>query len=59
VTVLIVYVMNPPVIDAIQGAYVTAAIITGCVIGGLAVIFPEVTEGLGCFLGGICIAMWC
>ena len=59
VTVLIVYVMNPPVQDAIQGAYVTAAIITGCVIGGIAVVFPEVTEGLGCLLGGFCLSMWC
>ncbi|KAF8536135.1 hypothetical protein BDD12DRAFT_852450 [Trichophaea hybrida] len=58
VTVLIVYVMNPPVQQAIEGAYVTAAIITGCVIGGIAVIFPEVTEGLGCLLGGFCLSMW-
>ncbi|KAF8245120.1 hypothetical protein K440DRAFT_646498 [Wilcoxina mikolae CBS 423.85] len=50
--------MNPPVKQAIEGAYVTAAIITGCVIGGIAVIFPEVTEGLGCLLGGFCLSMW-
>ncbi|KAH8148136.1 uncharacterized protein LAJ45_07900 [Morchella importuna] len=58
VTVLIVYVMNPPVIDAIQGAYVTAVIITGILTGGLAVVFPEVTEALGCLLGGFCVSMW-
>lgn len=59
VTVLIVYVMNPPVVDAIQGAYVTAVIITGILTGGLAVVFPEVTEALGCLLGGFCVSMWC
>lgn len=58
VTVLIVYVMNPPVKDAIQGAYVTAVIITGILTGGLAVVFPEVTEALGCLLGGFCVSMW-
>ncbi|KAI5849380.1 hypothetical protein DFP73DRAFT_473408, partial [Morchella snyderi] len=58
VAVLIVYVMNPPVVDAIQGAYVTAVIITGILTGGLAVVFPEVTEALGCLLGGFCVSMW-
>ncbi|KAI5819961.1 hypothetical protein BZA77DRAFT_290190 [Pyronema omphalodes] len=58
VTVLIVYVMNPPVRDAIEGAYVVAVIITGAILGALAVIFPEVTEGLGCLLGGFCLSMW-
>lgn len=59
VTVLIVYVMNPPVRDAIEGAYVVAVIITGAILGALAVVFPEVTEGLGCLLGGFCLSMWC
>lgn len=59
VTVLIVYVMNPPVGNAIQGAYVMAVVITGAALGGLAVVFPEVTEGLGCLLGGFCLSMWC
>ncbi|RPB05647.1 hypothetical protein L873DRAFT_1662439 [Choiromyces venosus 120613-1] len=58
VTVLIVYVMNPPVKFAIQGAYVTVATITGLLTGGLAVVFPEVTEALGCLLGGFCVSMW-
>ncbi|KAI5790215.1 hypothetical protein EDC01DRAFT_616783 [Geopyxis carbonaria] len=58
VTVLIVYVMNPPVKNAIQGAYVVASVVTGLIAGGLAVVFPEVTEGLGCLLGGFCLAMW-
>lgn len=59
VTVLIVYVMNPPVGNAVQGAYVVAVVITGAVLGGLAVVFPEMTEGLGCLLGGFCLSMWC
>lgn len=59
VTVLVVYVMNPPVKFAIEGAYVTAATITGLLTGGLAVVFPEVTEALGCLLGGFCVSMWC
>ncbi|CUS11397.1 unnamed protein product [Tuber aestivum] len=58
VTVLVVYVMNPPVKFAIQGAYVTAATITGLLTGCLAVVFPEVTEALGCLLGGFCVSMW-
>ncbi|KAH8815628.1 hypothetical protein F5884DRAFT_852094 [Xylogone sp. PMI_703] len=58
VTVLVVYVMNPPVSNAIQGAYVVAAILTGIVVGGLSLIFAEITEGLGCLLGGFCLSMW-
>ncbi|RMY61116.1 hypothetical protein D0863_11379 [Hortaea werneckii] len=58
VTILILYVMNPPVSDAIQGAYMVAAVITGFIFGALALIFKEVTEGLGCLLGGFCLAMW-
>ncbi|KAI7562390.1 hypothetical protein KC343_g12616 [Hortaea werneckii] len=50
--------MNPPVSDAIQGAYMVAAVITGLIFGALALIFKEVTEGLGCLLGGFCLAMW-
>ena len=58
VTILLLYVMNPPVSDAIQGAYMVAAVITGLIFGALALIFKEVTEGLGCLLGGFCLAMW-
>jgi hypothetical protein len=58
VTVLIIYVMNPPVKDAIQGAYMVAAVLTGLIFGALALIFTEVTEGLGCLLGGFCLGMW-
>lgn len=58
VTVLILYVMNPPVSNAIQGAYVVAVVMTGLILGGGAIIFTEMTEGLGCLLGGFCFSMW-
>lgn len=58
VQVLIVYVMNPPVSNAVQGGYLVAVFFTGAVFGGLALIFKEITEGLGCLLGGFCIGMW-
>jgi hypothetical protein len=57
-TVLILYVMTPPVSDAIQGAYVVAIVCTGCVLGGAATVFPEITESMGCLLGGFCLSMW-
>ncbi|KAF3907307.1 hypothetical protein ABW21_db0205186 [Orbilia brochopaga] len=58
VTVLIIYVMNPPVSNTLQGGYVAAAAVTGLILGGLAIIFPEVTEILACVLGGFCLAQW-
>nr|OQO17352.1 hypothetical protein B0A51_14638 [Rachicladosporium sp. CCFEE 5018] len=58
VTVLIVYVMNPPVSDAVQGAYFVAALLTGVILGSVSVVFKEITDGLGCLLGGFCLAMW-
>ncbi|KAI0449277.1 hypothetical protein F5B21DRAFT_509341 [Xylaria acuta] len=58
VTVLIVYVMAPPVLVAIEGAYVVAAVVTGLILGGVATVFHELTEGLGCLFGGFCISMW-
>lgn len=58
VTVLIEYVENPPVSNAVQGAYFVAVFIAGCIFGALSLIFPEVTEGLGCLLGGFCLSMW-
>ncbi|KAK4949597.1 hypothetical protein LTR28_007225, partial [Elasticomyces elasticus] len=58
VTVLVVYVMNPPVSNAIQGAYFVAACITGLVFGALSLVFREITEGLGSLFGGFCLAMW-
>ena len=58
VTVLIVYVMHPPISNAVQGAYFVAACVTGLIFGGGSVIFTDVTEGLGCLLGGFSLAMW-
>lgn len=58
VTVLIVYVMTPPVPVAIEGAYVVAAVVAGLILGGAATVFREITEGLGCLLGGFSVAMW-
>ncbi|ORY69764.1 uncharacterized protein BCR38DRAFT_303595, partial [Pseudomassariella vexata] len=57
-TVLIVYIMSPPVSDGIQGAYLVAVVCTGLVLGGGATMFKEITEGLGCLLGGFCFSMW-
>lgn len=50
--------MNPPVSNAVQGGYLVAALFTGAVLGGLSLVFKEITEGLGCLLGGFCVAMW-
>ncbi|KAL2038383.1 hypothetical protein N7G274_008722 [Stereocaulon virgatum] len=58
VTILIIYVMSPPVSTAIQGAFFVAACLTGIIAGGVSVIFADITEGLGCFLGGFCLSMW-
>lgn len=58
ITVLVIYVMSPPVSDAIQGAYFVAAFFTGIIFGGISLVFKEVTEGFGCIVGGFCLAMW-
>lgn len=58
VTVLLVYVMKPPVSSALQGAYFVAAFMTGLVFGAGSLVFKELTEGLGCLLGGFCLSMW-
>ncbi|USP78545.1 uncharacterized protein yc1106_05819 [Curvularia clavata] len=58
VTVLIVYLMNPPVSDAIQGAFFVAAFFTGIIFGGISLVFSDMTEGFGCLLGGFCLSMW-
>ena len=50
--------MNPPVTNAVQGGFVVAVFVTGVVFGALSLIFPEITEGLGCLLGGFCLSMW-
>lgn len=58
IEVLIIYLMRPPVSNAVQGAYVIAGALGGCALGALALIFKEVSEGFGCLLGGFCLAMW-
>ncbi|KAF4457564.1 hypothetical protein F53441_614 [Fusarium austroafricanum] len=58
VAVLIVYVMKPEVSNALQGGYVVASVISGCILGAASMFFREITEGLGCALGGFCISMW-
>ncbi|KAF7156047.1 hypothetical protein CNMCM5623_009189 [Aspergillus felis] len=58
VAVLIVYVMSPPVRVAVQGAYLVAIFFTGVTFGALSIVFKELTEGLGCLLGGFCVSMW-
>lgn len=50
--------MTPPVSVAVQGAYVVAVVCTGAILGGLAIIFKEITECLACLLGGFCLSMW-
>lgn len=58
VTILILYVMDPPVPDATQGAYLVAITATGAAFGGGAMFFPDLTEGFGCLLGGFSLSMW-
>jgi hypothetical protein len=58
IAVLVLYVMALPVSHAIQGAYLVGVVCPGLVFGGLAIVFKEITEGLGCLLGGFCVAMW-
>ncbi|KAF7544297.1 hypothetical protein G7Z17_g10074 [Cylindrodendrum hubeiense] len=58
VAVLIVYVMNVPVSNALQGGYVVAVVMSGCALGAASMFFRELLEGLGCALGGFCVSMW-
>ncbi|KAK7422376.1 hypothetical protein QQX98_001655 [Neonectria punicea] len=58
VAVLIVYVMDDSVSDALQGGYVAAVVISGCGFGAASIMFRELLEGLGCALGGFCVSMW-
>ncbi|KAF5026056.1 hypothetical protein F66182_1848 [Fusarium sp. NRRL 66182] len=58
VTVLIIYVMKSGVSDALQGGYVVAVVISGSILGGASMFYKEITEGLGCALGGFCVSMW-
>lgn len=56
--VLIVYVSNSPVSNGVQGAYFVAAFLSGVVLGAASLVFTEVTDGLGCLLGGFSVSMW-
>ncbi|MCJ1388306.1 hypothetical protein MMC18_001152 [Xylographa bjoerkii] len=58
ITVLIVYVMNPPVSNGVEGAYLVAAVVPAIMLGAGALIFKDITEGFGCILGGFCFSMW-
>ncbi|KAM3469571.1 hypothetical protein MY5147_006956 [Beauveria neobassiana] len=58
VAVLIVYLMNVPLGNGLQGGYVAAIILSGCAVGTAAMFFKDLTESLGCALGGFCISMW-
>lgn len=57
-TVLVLYLMTLPATLAVQGAFVVAAVCTGAALGGLAVLFADLAECLGCLLGGFCLSMW-
>ncbi|KAH8895161.1 hypothetical protein GQ53DRAFT_642227, partial [Thozetella sp. PMI_491] len=57
-TVLIVYIVPLPVSDGVQGGLVVAAVCTGLLFGGIAVVFKDIAECLGCLLGGFCFSMW-
>lgn len=50
--------MNTPVPDTRQGGYFVACFLTGAIFGGLSLVFQEITEGMGCLLGGFCLSMW-
>ncbi|MCJ1478662.1 hypothetical protein MMC13_007343 [Lambiella insularis] len=58
ITVLIIYVVNPPVSNAVQGGYLIAAVVPAMILGAGALVFKDLTEGLGCLLGGFCVSMW-
>ena len=58
VLVLIIYCMNPPVSDGVQGAYLVGVLLPGLLAGGAALIFNDLADGFGCLLGGFCLSMW-
>ncbi|MCJ1248171.1 hypothetical protein MMC30_005388 [Trapelia coarctata] len=58
ITVLIAYVMNPPISNAVQGAYFVGVCVPALILGGGSLIFQDITEGLGCIVGGFCVSMW-
>lgn len=58
VTVLILYVMNPPISNVLQVGYVLAALGSAALLGGVSLIFQDVLEFFACLLGGFCFSMW-
>ncbi|KHJ34938.1 hypothetical protein EV44_g0429 [Erysiphe necator] len=58
ITVLILYVMNLPISNVTQGAYIVAVISTGAILGAVSILFSEITEGLCCLFGGFSLSMW-
>lgn len=35
-----------------------AALLSGCAVGAISLVFTDITQGLGCAVGGFCLAMW-
>jgi hypothetical protein len=58
ITVLILYVMNLPVSDAIQGVYLVGIVLPGLILAGGACVFKDITNSVGCIFGGFSLAMW-
>jgi hypothetical protein len=50
--------MTPPVSNAAQGGFFAAAFLSGVLFGVIALVFSDITDGLGCLLGGFCLSMW-
>lgn len=58
VTVLLLYVMNPPISNGVQAGYVMAAMASGALLGAGSLFFKDMLECLACLLGGFSLAMW-
>ncbi|KAF2404371.1 hypothetical protein EJ06DRAFT_200081 [Trichodelitschia bisporula] len=58
VIVLVLYLINPPASNGIQGAYLGIALAAGVVGGVFSLIFREHTQIVVYQLGGFCFAMW-
>lgn len=58
ITVLILYVMNPPISNVLQVGYVLAALGSAALLGGVSLIFQDVLEIFACLLGGFSFSMW-
>ena len=58
ITVLLVHLLDPPISNAVQGAYLVAVVMPGLILGVTSLLIEDITEGLGCLLGGFCLSMW-